>query len=1055
MPRILQIDSHPFFDGERNSLLLYAICPHLQSHLTTKPPVMKKTAGFKIFFLCLLISCAQVKQSQQHPQMPSAIPVLNITNDTTAKAIKITSLVIDVKVIANIAVTTFDIIFYNPNNRVLEGEFEFPLADGQNIVRYALDIEGKLREGVVVEKAKARAAYENTIRRNIDPGLVEKTKGNNFRTRIYPLPAKGSRHILIAVEQTLEQLNKDLFYQLPLYTTEPIDKFSVKASVIKSLEKPVPRENSLTNFNFDKLENGWMATYNKNNFTANQAIAFTIPNSSTNETTTIAENHNGQTFFYVNSRIEASFQEKKQSTTVGIFWDVSGSGEKRNIEKEKQLLKGYFSATSNVQVSLIPFNVFEQDKEDFVITGGNCDALLKRIAELQYDGGTQFGAIDLTKYNFEEILLFSDGLANFGKKEIILSASPVISISSSPSADFSYLKFVAQQTHGKFIDLTKLELPAAINEINNLSLQVIGIEYNPAEAEDVVAQVLPIQSSGLSFAGKLKTAAAEIKVKLGYGNETVTIKTFTITKPGSSEYNEVKRIWAAMKISELDLQFEKNKTEITKLGKGFSIVTQNTSLIVLDRVEDYVEHEITPPEELQKEYYTLLKEKHQLKETEKTSAIEDAVTAMNELKEWWGRSFSPGKKKKEEDALITESNLEGMAITDSAGGVRINQLQLTAPVIAADGLVAEADSVRYFFNAGTGSQSQGFYATDSVATYRGVDIAFNSLQIETKDELFLNGEIVKKIEEPNKPTEPSIELNQWKPDAPYLKELEKVTGKERLTKYFQLRKPYGTQPSFFIDVARFFIAANEKKFAIQVLSNVAELKLEDAELIRNLANQLLEANEKELAVETFRDVMKMREEDPQTYRDLALALTETGKYNEAVELLYKVITQTWDGRFGEIKAVAINEMNAIISAHTNEVNTTAIDSRFIYAMPVDVRIVIEWSSDNSDIDLWVTDPREEKCSYEHTETEIGGRVSQDVTQGFGPEEFILKKALNGKYKIEVNLFGDTRQTLGGPISIKADLFTDFGKPNQKRETINFRVTSNKEVVELGSLKFGS
>jgi uncharacterized protein YfaP (DUF2135 family) len=123
-------------------------------------------------------------------------------------------------------------------------------------------------------------------------------------------------------------------------------------------------------------------------------------------------------------------------------------------------------------------------------------------------------------------------------------------------------------------------------------------------------------------------------------------------------------------------------------------------------------------------------------------------------------------------------------------------------------------------------------------------------------------------------------------------------------------------------------------------------------------------------------------------------------------------------------------------------------------MPVDVRIVISWNTDNSDIDLWVTDPRDEKCSYEHTETEIGGKISQDVTEGYGPEEFRLKKAWKGNYKVEVNLYGDDRQTMGGPIAIKAELFTDFGKPTQKRKTINLRVTTNKEIVTLGSLKFG-
>jgi Ca-activated chloride channel family protein len=124
-------------------------------------------------------------------------------------------------------------------------------------------------------------------------------------------------------------------------------------------------------------------------------------------------------------------------------------------------------------------------------------------------------------------------------------------------------------------------------------------------------------------------------------------------------------------------------------------------------------------------------------------------------------------------------------------------------------------------------------------------------------------------------------------------------------------------------------------------------------------------------------------------------------------------------------------------------------------MPVDVRIVISWNADNSDIDLWVTDPLKEKCFYQNSATSLGGRISQDVTGGYGPEEFMLKKAVNGKYKVEVNLYGDNRQTLGGPIAIKADLFTDYGKPTQKRETINFRVTTGKEVVELGALSFAA
>jgi hypothetical protein len=621
--------------------------------------------------LYLVFSCAEVKKFHQHKQLPSAMPVLHITNDTTAAALKISSLSVDVVVAANIATTTFDISFYNPNNKILEGEFEFPLLDGQHITRYALDINGALREGVVVEKAKARIAFENTVRRGIDPGLVEKTKGNNFRTRIYPIPAKGYKRVVIAVEQTLEQENKDLLYQLPLYAKDPIDTFSLKATVIKSAIKPQLEENSLANFQFNQWKDAYIAEHHQRHFKADQTIAFLVPGSGGNEETILTENHGGQTYFYVNSRIAPQHKAKAKPATIGLLWDVSASGDKRALAKEQELLQQYLGRLGDVSVSLLPFNIYMQAKEDFIISNGNAGQLINRLKNLTYDGGTQFGAIDLAKYSFDEILLFSDGLSTFGKQDLLLPGTPVTAVTTSPSADHSYLKFIAQQTHGVFIDLGTQEITAALEELNGQALQVINTIYNPAEIEDLVMQTGPVLNTGLSFAGKLKTASAVVKTELGFGNEVVLTKTFTISGNNESDYDQVKRIWATMSISRLDLEYEKNKEAITQLGKTFSIVTQNTSLLVLDRVEDYVQYEITPPAELQKEYFAGLKEKQKNKQDEKETAFTEALDVMTGLKEWWNTDFSKRRAISDPavilpDTSVAPGNVEPQIGLDSA-----------------------------------------------------------------------------------------------------------------------------------------------------------------------------------------------------------------------------------------------------------------------------------------------------------------------------------------------------------------------------------------------------
>jgi tetratricopeptide (TPR) repeat protein len=300
----------------------------------------------------------------------------------------------------------------------------------------------------------------------------------------------------------------------------------------------------------------------------------------------------------------------------------------------------------------------------------------------------------------------------------------------------------------------------------------------------------------------------------------------------------------------------------------------------------------------------------------------------------------------------------------------------------------------------------------------------------------------------------SIVLNAWKADADYLQVLERTPAKDRLRRYRQLKKEYPNHPSFFVDVARLFYGEGDRGAALRILSNVVELRLEDPELLRLVAYQLLEMQERELAIETFKEILSIREEEPHSYRDLALAYNEAGNHSEAVRLLYEVVLGEWDDRFEGIRGVALNELNAIISSRKGALDCSAIDPVFIYPMPVDIRIVIGWNSNDSDMDLWVTDPKGEKCAYDHARTAIGGKISEDMTGGYGPEEYTLKAAVDGEYVVEANLYGDSRQTLGGPTTITAELFTGFGTPAQKRQVINFQVTTDKEVVRIGSLRFG-
>lgn len=272
-------------------------------------------------------------------------------------------------------------------------------------------------------------------------------------------------------------------------------------------------------------------------------------------------------------------------------------------------------------------------------------------------------------------------------------------------------------------------------------------------------------------------------------------------------------------------------------------------------------------------------------------------------------------------------------------------------------------------------------------------------------------------------------------------------------KYLELKKENATSPTFYMDVAQYFYREGQVDNAIRIVSNLCEMKLEDAEVARSCANMLAEFKNYQLAVSVFEKVVKMRGEEPQSYRDLAFACAENGEYQRAADLLYKVGSSEWDRRFRNIQQIAINDLNALIALHPNDIDTTAYDQRLMGNYPVDIRVLLSWNTNDSDIDLWVTDPNGEKCYYAHQRTVIGGRLSEDITRGYGPEEFCIKEAKEGDYKIQVHYFGSTVQKKLQPVVVTAVVYTHFGTQKQEKQVLTLQLANKKDVYDVGTVNF--
>jgi Ca-activated chloride channel family protein len=495
----------------------------------------------------------------------------------------------------------------------------------------------------------------------------------------------------------------------------------------------------------------------------------------------------------------------------------------------------------------------------------------------------------------------------------------------------------------------------------------------------------------------------------------------------------ISRVWAQKKIAEMDIQYDQHKEDISQLGKQFGIVTRNTSLIVLETVEDYVRYDITPPEELRAAYDQLHKERLTQQEARVNDLLERAQQKQTELAIWWNKIFTPKKvypQPKKPNAADSD-----VIVAQASSGIII-------PPYPERNIVQERES--HLNEVVVVQASSGRTVVARVAVSNAKRSSRESIRLQSTS-------VVK--QHPS-----AIETPVFKSDNAYMKDLMGVAPPDAYKQYLLIREQYITTPLFYYDIASWFFQQNRRDTALLILSNIADLDLENAELFKLLAYKLKETGYFDEALFITKKVLDWRPMDAQSYRDYALALADCGNYQQALDTLYSVLTQSYTqataARDNGIEEIIVTEINNLITLHRNKLNISQIDKKLIRSMPVDVRVVLNWNKNNTDIDLWVTDPNGEKCYYNNKETSAGGRISQDITTGFGPEQFMLKKAPKGKYKIEVNYYGDTQVSITGATSVMAEIYTNYADGTQQRKVITLQMPkAKKEGVLIGSFSF--
>ncbi len=143
-----------------------------------------------------------------------------------------------VKIENQLAQTHIDQTFVNDSDYQLEGTYIFPLPEDATISDFAMYVDGQRLEGKILDRNQARQIYEDIVRRQRDPALLEYMGRGAFQARIFPIPPHTEKRVEIGYTQILKSENGLVKYVYPLstekFSPQPVGSVSINVDLKSS-----------------------------------------------------------------------------------------------------------------------------------------------------------------------------------------------------------------------------------------------------------------------------------------------------------------------------------------------------------------------------------------------------------------------------------------------------------------------------------------------------------------------------------------------------------------------------------------------------------------------------------------------------------------------------------------------------------------------------------------------------------------------------------------------------------------------------------------------------
>lgn len=905
-----------------------------------------------------------------------------------------------------------DYYFYNDRNARLEGTFKLRLPDdaslyyfafGETSMEYRPEAEqlvsagfipaealrsggmqpadifrvrsgtwNNVKEARIVPREKAAHAYSETVRRRIDPALVEWAGAGVFNARVFPLAAKKLHRIVVGYDVNLAQDGDALTYQFQLPEGVPQTVVDVDLAALPGTTAEVtPTTRPFTStgrayYHLDKLSDRFVGVRRE----GADNLLLTGSDESQND------------FFATRVTPELKSQERAEGASHAVFLvDTSLSSQPDKFNVWLKLMEATLNENrdSLKEFSTLFFGIDTYWwREGYTAnTPENVKELLTYCETLSLEGATDLNAAlaeaaspHWLKANSKQMLkadffLLSDGAVTWGETNLSPSLLAEIAENGSVFAyktgytgtDTSTLENLTRATGGMLIsvaDESEINTAAKAHRQRPWQLSSVSIDGGRdlliAGRPEMIYAGQPLMIVGRGT----PTAGAELVFELKRGSET---KSVNVPLADQVPSELAARTYGQVAVGQLEELQHATEDVSVAYARHFRVTGQTCSLLMLDSEADYQRFNIRPEADLQVVLTQPAADLIAAKLKDLGETLEDSKQA---LLAWLTKLEStPGVQFKLPAAFV--SLLEGMPT---------HVLELPA---------------------------------SRLVCKEHTSAAWSSGYAEQLKQQSLNAEMVRF---------------------------------EAQRRFSKLGGPD----------------------ALKALSSLIEQSPGDTVLTRDVAFSALQWHLPTQAYPLLKRVAAARPFEPQTYLALAQCAAEADRAELAM-LYYEIaLAGTWNQRYGAFRQIAVLEYQQLLARIVaGELATKARDyaasrmdsmRRETSLKQADLIITAQWNTDRTDVDLHVQEPSGEVCFYSHNHTKSGGRLTKDVTEGFGPEMYMIAQALPGEYRVQMHYYRSDANRTQAATTVYLTVYRNFGGEGStiERHTVVLAKTNDKQDV---------